>query len=345
MMALFAEGAAVGADDQSCAMWGDLLTQGSVISDEITELSGVAASPRAAGRLWVHDDSGGGNTLYAIAAADGAYEGKIEVVEADNEDWEDLAIGPCPDEDCGCLYIADAGSSDGSRTNGILWVVPEPDLADGLTVAATAIPFSWPDGGHDAEALLVDPLSGETLLVTKEPTGPAGIYTFPQAPPHSTGGLTLEKVGEIDLSTVGASETAVTGGAVSPGGERVALRTDEDLLVFTVGADGLAAALSHVPVHLDAPKAQNGEAVTFSADGSALYLINEGSTPILWSLPCAESADAHAVDAGLGECAPLEAKGCGCSSGGSAGGWGLAFVGLLAIVGGRRLPRGPRPEA
>ena len=344
-MALLVEAPARAAEDQACTAWGDLLTQGSVISDEITELSGVAASPRSAGRLWVHDDSGGGNTLYAIAASDGAYQGRVEVVEADNEDWEDLAIGPCPDEDCGCLYIADAGSSDGSRTNGVLWIVPEPDLADGITVAATAIPFTWPDGGHDAEALLVDPVSGETLLVTKEPTGPAGIYAFPQAPPHSSGGLTLEKVGEIDLSTVGAAETAVTGGAVSPGGERLALRTDEDLLVFTIGDDGLIAALSHVPVHLDAPKAQNGEAVTFSADGSALYLINEGSTPILWSLPCAESVDAHAVDNGLGACAPLETKGCGCASAPPAAGSLALLGGLFLALGGRRLPRRARPEA
>ena len=316
--------------DLDCDRWGALQSLGAVLADDVDELSGMAASQRHGDLLWVHDDSGGGAQLHAVTASTGAYQAAVAIPEADNEDWEDLALGPCPDEACGCLYIADAGSADRSRQTGILWVLPEPDPADGVSVAATAIRFAWPDGGHDAETLLVDPLSGEAVLVTKEPEGPAQVYAFPTAPPQPGGTVTLEWVGEIDLSAVGAQETSITGGAVSPGGERIALRTDKDLLVFTVGEAGLVAALGYVPDHLDAPPSENGEALTFSADGSALYLLNEGDSPLLWTLACAEPVDAHAVDAGLDECAAVtEKEGCGCASGGSSASLGLAIGALL----------------
>lgn len=328
--------------DQACDRWGALQSLGAVLADDVDELSGMAASQRHGDLLWVHDDSGGGALLHAVTASTGAYQAAVAIPEADNEDWEDLAIGPCPDEACGCLYIADAGSADRSRQTGILWVLPEPDPADGVSVAATAIRFAWPDGGHDAETLLVDPLSGEAVLVTKEPEGPAQVYAFPTAPPQPGGTVTLEWVGEIDLSAVGAQETSITGGAVSPGGERIALRTDKDLLVFTVGEAGLVAALGYVPDHLDAPPSENGEALTFSADGSALYLLNEGDSPLLWTLACAEPVDAHAVDAGLDECAAVtEKEGCGCASGGSSASLGLAIGALL--LGLRRRGAAGRP--
>ena len=42
-------------------------------------------------------------------------------------------------------------------------------------------------------------VSGEAVLVTKEPEGPAQVYAFPTAPPQPGGTVTLERVGEIDL--------------------------------------------------------------------------------------------------------------------------------------------------
>ena len=45
--------------------------------------------------------------------------------------------------------------------------VAEPRVGAGATAPADRLRLRYPDGAHDAEALLVDPLRGDLVIVTK----------------------------------------------------------------------------------------------------------------------------------------------------------------------------------
>ena len=66
----------------------------------VRESSGIAASRRNAGLYWTHNDSGDGPFLYAFDRA-GTKRGVWRVAGAKSDDWEDLAVGPGPEQ---CRY-------------------------------------------------------------------------------------------------------------------------------------------------------------------------------------------------------------------------------------------------
>ena len=59
----------------------------------------------------------------------------------------------------------------------------------------------YPGGPQDSEVLLVDPLSGDLVLVTKPfPAGVAEIYRAEWQEPTPSEPVELERVGELDLA-------------------------------------------------------------------------------------------------------------------------------------------------
>jgi hypothetical protein len=184
--------------------------------------------------------------------------------KVDPYDAEDLAVGPD-----GALWVADIGDNEQRRATVALIVVPpqgEPVLHR----------LTYPDGPHDAEALLVDG-RGVPTIVTKS-VGVAGIYQ-PEGPLVGAGPTPLVHVGDLALprsTTVGGpiggfGSRTVTGGAVSADGRVVALRTYTDAWLFAVPAQGgVAGALRGTPVQVPLPDEPQGEALAFTADGALL---------------------------------------------------------------------------
>src|SRR5207247_1030146 len=86
---------------------------------------------------------------------------------ATNVDWEDIAVGPCSSGTC--VFLGDTGDNDMNRTQYAVYRVAEPDPAAGAKqmVPSTRLPFVYPDGPHNAEALLVHPTTGDVYVVTK----------------------------------------------------------------------------------------------------------------------------------------------------------------------------------
>lgn len=304
--------------DGTCSSWATPARTATVDDDKVNQVSGIVASHRYPGLIWAEEDAGSDPELIAIDA-DGTVLNRVNVTGAENTDWEDITLGPCADtvEDaCGCLYLGDLGSNDQTRTEGVVWVVPEPSPLDEDTRPATALRFRWPDGPHDAEALLVHPQTGAITLITKEATGPARIYRFPgTALQPSAETVELLDVGVLDLAAAGSTGGRVTGGAISPLGDRVVVRTTADALLFALGAADVGAALQReaerVPVH----ESDAGEAITFSPDGERLLLIDEGASPDLWEVACVAFEPRQTDDADpLGTC-ETAVTGCACTSG------------------------------
>lgn len=312
----------VAAGDGECAAWG-VVDDVAPVSGGMDEVSGLAASHRFRGVTWAHNDAGDEALLYAIGSA-GEDRGRWAVDGAENVDWEDIALGPCPEgatgtsgqPACSCLFVGDVGDNDRVRGGGVVYVVPEPDLdaspKGGVVPVAIGAWFVFPDGSHDTESLLVGG-TGEVVLVTKE--SPAGVYRFPTAPLEAAPAqapVTLEKLGTLWLPDA----SLPTGADLSPGGLRVAIRSASGLWELSGGGGLEGLLLDGLATSLPAPPSDGGEAVTWAPDGRSLWLVDEGTAPALWSLECVDFAP-ETDDTGDALITCQNAGGCGCTTGGA----------------------------
>jgi hypothetical protein len=258
-------------------------TPGSVAADPVTELSGLAASRRTDGILWAHNDSGDSARVFAVGA-DGSDRGQYTLGGAGAVDWEDVAVGPGPDPGVSYLYVGDVGDNAAARSSVQVYRVAEPPVpttggppAPQTLTGVARLTLTYPDGPHDAEALLVDPISGDLLLVTKALSGAATVF---RAPANLADGSTtaLTQVAALSLG-LGAMVTAAD---VTPAGDVVALRTYFSVALFPRPAGGsLAAAFAEAPCAGAVASESQGEALAFTADGRAYVTASEGSHPPL----------------------------------------------------------------
>jgi hypothetical protein len=227
---------------------------------KLAELSGLATN----GRHW-YAVSDGGTRLRVVVLdpADCAVLDEI-VADADPYDVEDLALGAD-----GAFWLADIGDNDRDRSTVALHRL-DPDGGTGL------FRLSYPDGPHDAEALLLD-RAGVPYLVTKELVGPARVYR-PIGALAEPGPTPLAQVATVRIEptdTPGgpagrAGSVLVTGGAVSADGTVLALRTYTDAYLFPVPDGDVPAALAAVPVRIPLPDEPQGEALALEPDGTLL---------------------------------------------------------------------------
>ncbi|GIF05179.1 hypothetical protein [Actinoplanes siamensis] len=194
-------------------------------------------------------------------------------------DTEDLQLGRD-----GTLWVADIGDNGSSRSTIGLW-----KLAPGSS-KPRLYRLSYPDGAHDAEALLIAP-DGTPVIVTKTP-GAAGVYV--PAGALDPGGTTrLRAAGQVSvpITMTGnpfsfAGRLVITGAASSPDGSRVVLRTYADAFEYDVaGGDVVTAITSGTPRQVPLPDEPQGEAVAYTPDGTALLTVSEGAKPALLRYP------------------------------------------------------------
>ena len=252
----------------------------------VTESSGVAASRRNDGLLWTHNDSGDGPYLYATDER-GGRRGAWRVTGADARDWEDVAVGPGPQPGRGYLYIGDIGDNRKARGEITVYRVAEPLVAAATssrknpvaTEAAETIRLQYPDGSHDAEALLVHPTTGDLYVITKTLGTPPGVYKL--AAPYSTTALNrLRLAGVIRGMPTGL----VTGGDIAPGGAGVVLCDYFGAyeLVLPGGSTAFDDIWGQAVAGIDLGQRQQGEAVCYAADGNSIYATSEmRPTPLI----------------------------------------------------------------
>jgi len=121
------------------------------------------------------NDSGDEPIIYAVDIRKGLLS-KHKLAGAVNVDWEDLAIAmprAKPNSSSTApklIYIADIGDNNAKRMTVTIYRIAEPDVFASSTIPASEIErfeLTYPDGPRDAEAMLVDPLTGELVIVTK----------------------------------------------------------------------------------------------------------------------------------------------------------------------------------
>src|SRR5690349_17139738 len=264
--------------------YGPPTTLATIKDKSISESSGLVASRTMPGAYWTHNDSGDGPFIYAIDMR-GDSLGTFRVTNAQARDWEDIAAGPGPQPNKSYLYIGDSGDNDAVRPEVVVYRVLEPSLSPatrkftksrpGSTESAEAIRLKYPDGPHDAEALLVHPHTGNIYIVTKVPIVNPSVYEA-VAPFTSGQTITMRRIGETHVPSLFGG--VITGGSISPDGRRVALCDyfQGYELVLPAGASNFDDIWKQKMTGFDLGKRKQGESITYRLDGKALLATSEG---------------------------------------------------------------------
>lgn len=255
--------------------YGEPRTACRVTDERLTEVSGIAV---AGDLTYVVND--GGTTLQVFVLDAGCQVVDLRSAPVDPYDVEDLALAAD-----GTLWLADIGDNGQDRGTVALHAL-RPDGR------AELYRMTYPDGAHDAEALLLDP-AGVPYLITKDLFGRSGVYR-PTGPLTVPGPTPLHRVADIELSTTGTvggpvgalGQLLVTGAAMSADGRLAVIRTYTDAYLYVVPDGDLPAGLRGTPVRIALPPAPQGEAIAFGA-GSDLVLASEGVPFDLTVLPAA----------------------------------------------------------
>lgn len=255
----------------------------------VDESSGLAASRSNPGIYWTHNDSGDAPLVYAFDAT-GESRGVFRVAGAQARDWEDMAVGPGPERATSYLYLGDIGDNDKVRTEIVVYRVAEPKLTPAdknsskgsprTTAPADAIRLRYPDGKFDAETLLVHPTTGNLYIITKAMLKNAVVYEA--AAPFVTGKvITMRRIGEIKVPSLMGG--VLTGGSISPDGRRVALcdYLQGYEVVLPASSKNFDEIWKQKITGFNLGQREQGESITYRADGKALLATSEGKRPPL----------------------------------------------------------------
>ena len=240
---------------------------------DLVEISGLAASRINPGILYIHNDSGNPNKVY-LTDGGGADKGTLTITPVSNRDWEDIAVGPGPAIGKSYVYVADIGDNDAKYKSVFVYRFPEPDLAGKIAPfvknidTVDVIQLKYPDGPRNAETLMVDPLTKDIYIASKEGSL-SKIYVAPY--PQSTSSVTeLTPVVKLFFNKA-------TGGDISADGSEILLRSKETIWYWklpqgTSISTGLFTKPQHAPYANNEPQ---GEGIGFAADGSGFFTDTE----------------------------------------------------------------------
>ncbi|KYG83454.1 hypothetical protein [Roseivirga echinicomitans] len=245
---------------------------GTIASEDIDEASGLVASRSNSIYLWTHNDSGGEPIVYLMSKA-GADSSQVRLEGARNTDWEDIAMGPGPNDTIQYLYVGDIGDNSARRSNLTIYRVAEPDLnvldipSQQTLSNVEAINYVYSNGARDAESLMVDPLTKDIYVLSKRESQ-IGLYVlrYPQS------------LIEMDTAEflMNMPYTSFVGGDISLDGSEILIKTYLEIYHWP-RANGVTVkdALSEKPSRLIYTAEPQGEAICFSTDGSGFYTVSE----------------------------------------------------------------------
>lgn len=186
----------------------------------LKESSGVAVSGEHQGILWTINDSGNGPWLFATDTG-GRAIARIPL-DARNIDWEAVAVGPCPPGSC--VYVGDIGDGAHGRREIGIYRLAEPDPAEPTLQQTEHLRATYPDGPHNAEAMLVDD-GGNVWIITKGERGGPRVYRLPASAWQRDDVVTAEFVQTLPIPASEGLQHQVTDAAMAPDGKRVVVRT------------------------------------------------------------------------------------------------------------------------
>ena len=248
---------------------------GKLVNPLLEEVSGLVVSHRYPNRLYVHTDSGGEASVVVLDTL-GNELGKLELSGLSNRDWEDIAIGPGPNGSS-YIYVAEIGDNEAKYNQIYLYRFAEPEQLQAIPSAAIdRISLQFPSGPKDAEAFLIDPISGELYLVSKREAKNT-LYRVP-VDGFEKGNALLEKLHSFDFTSSVAAD-------VSRDGSQILIKNYLQVFYWTRQANqSLSEALQAPPLRLPYLPEPQGEAIGFNYKGDAYFTLSEKRNGIISTL-------------------------------------------------------------
>ena len=263
-----------------CPSFLPVVNVGKLAADALTEASGLAFSRRSPGVVWSHNDSEDAPRFYTFSEL-GAPLGVYTLQGADVRDWEDMALGPGPKQAQDYLYVGDIGDNNMEYASVTVYRAPEPPVDATMTGVVASLggvesfEFTFPGGPRNCETMIVDPVEGDLLLVSKSVDGSSLVYRA-EAPLKSG---VLAEVGKVEFGPGGLT----TGGSVTAVGDWVLVRTYFAARMWHRAAGTpLHEAFTGAGCDVAVPMEMQGEAIAFAAAGLDYYTTSEGAKPPLY---------------------------------------------------------------
>ena len=232
------------------------------ISDpRITESSGLALSRAYDDIAYTINDSGNDSLIFAIDLASGETVGTTRIEGGTLQDTEALAI-----DDDGVLWVADTGDNLERRDDAALYAVPEQGRGD-HTVTAKRYPVTYDSESRNVEALLVHPVTGAKVLVSKALLR-GTIYELPTK-------LSTKRQ-NVAVAREGGAPAMITDATYTTDGRYVVLRNYTSMYLLDPTNDAI---LGQAPT----PEQKQGETIT--AEPDALLVGSEGRGSELVRVP------------------------------------------------------------
>ena len=226
----------------------------------LAEISGLAYSTLHEGIVWAHNDSGGGARLYALDIESCEIRAVLRVSGIKASDPEALAAGTSA-TGAPVLWWGDIGDNTSSRAFVEVHEIPEPADLRNARVSATTYRVRLEER-QDSEALLAD---GDRLWLIGKGLIQGNVWALPHP---------LRADRQARARVVGEEEGLVTDAAMRPGGG-YAVRDYSEVRIYSGDPPGTLEA------RMPLPEQVQGEAMTWTPDGTALIVASEGDDRLL----------------------------------------------------------------
>ena len=256
----------------------------------VAESSGLARRTADGRTVWTHNDGGGRPTLYGVDVASGTLLDSLSFPSLRNVDWEDLAQA-----DTARLFIADLGNNANTRQDLSLYEVVlhhrdtgRTEVADAKTnlgapgISVVNIAYSdqtsFPPRKRNFDCEAVFYRNDSLFLLSKNRSGhQVRLYGLPapaKAPTKAPAKAGAGTHALVPLDSV-FIKSMVTGAALSPDGQTLAVLTYGKILFFRLGGTplGTLVTLSRPTGCLRLPRGQ-AEGIVFLND-TDLIISNE----------------------------------------------------------------------
>lgn len=247
-------------------------------ASDLIEASGIGMGLVNQDYLWAQQDKGNPNEIYLINKLNAETVASFKLEGITNRDWEDLELGPGPEEGESYIYLGEIGDNNRVYPDYKIYRFKEPVWDDPEVQSSFSLPddaietitFTYPDGlRHDAETLLLDPWTKDLFIVTKRDVNSI-IYVLPY--PQSTGkAMEAIRVGTFPFNRA-------VGGSISSDGKEMLIKT-YDFILHWERAPGESMKdffQKHPKLAPYNPIEPQGEAICFDID-NGYYTLSEFS--------------------------------------------------------------------
>lgn len=247
---------------------------------QMTEASGIAWSVVNPGYIWAHNDSGHTNSIYLINVETGAIVATYQVDGTVNMDWEDIEVAKGPVNGVSYIYISDTGDNDQKKGSYSIYRFEEPKLLPEHVgklnrinnIPVDRIVFAYPDGSHDAEAMLVDPETKDIFLITKRDVVSI-LYVLPYPQKINEAGAACYKAGSFSFRQASAANC-------SADGNKVLIKNRQEIFYWErLPGESMVQLLERTPVKVPYAGEVQGEAICFDLQNNYYTLSEKADYP------------------------------------------------------------------